>query len=285
MRLLYGNHMTRCLYNFAPGPAMLPLSVLKRIERELLDFCGMGWSILEASRCSKEVQAILNGLREKIRALMQIPESRDILFCQGGGRTQFAMVPMNLLGASPVASYIVMGTWSRAAAKEMTRFARGQTAFVSNGVRVPRANELSDILPERAFCYFCDNKTMHEVEFSDPPTLPKEIAPHVPPVADMTNNFMSRPVDASRFGLFWAGARDRGPCNRRDPQGFPRARKLRRAVAVELRRLFENRKRAQYGFGLPAFRCRSHGRLDPRRRRPCGENDRALERSGIVYRA
>ena len=105
--------MSRVL-NFGPGPSMLPESVLKRIQAELLDYHGCGWSILEASHRGPEVQSMMRDLRDALRGLLSIPENYDILFCQGGGRLQFAMVPMNLLGASPVASYLVQRFTSNA---------------------------------------------------------------------------------------------------------------------------------------------------------------------------
>lgn len=190
------------LYNFAPGPAMLPLSVLQRIQGELLDYRGSGFSILEASHRGPLVQALLTELRAKLRRLLAIPDAYDILFCQGGGRLQFAMIPMNLLGASPLASYLVTGAWSKNAAKEVLRFARPQIAFSGNGTRVPANDEIS-LIPESAYCYFCDNETIHGVEFSETPQ-PAESS--VPLVADMSSNFLSRPIDAEKFGLFWACA-------------------------------------------------------------------------------
>lgn len=189
-------------YNFAPGPAMLPLSVLQRIQAELLDYRGSGFSILEASHRGPLVQSLMTELRAKLRLLLSIPDGYDILFCQGGGRLQFAMIPMNLLGASPLASYIVTGAWSKNAAKEVLRFARPQIAFSGNGTRTPENDEIN-LIAESAYCYFCDNETIHGVEF---PEAPQPAESGVPLVADMSSNFLSRPVDAEKFGLFWACA-------------------------------------------------------------------------------
>lgn len=193
--------MSRVL-NFGPGPSMLPESVLKRIQAELLDYHGCGWSILEASHRGPEVQSMMRDLRDALRGLLSIPENYDILFCQGGGRLQFAMVPMNLLGASPVASYLVTGTWSKTAVKEAMRFAKTQLAFSGNGTRLPADEELA-LVEGTAYCYYCDNETIHGIEFSRVPSPEME---GVPLVADMSSNFLSRPIDASRFGLFWAAA-------------------------------------------------------------------------------
>ena len=190
------------ILNFGPGPAMLPQSVLMRIQAEMLDYHSSGFSILEASHRGPLVQDLMRDLRDVLRSLLSIPENYDILFCQGGGRLQFAMVPMNLLGASPVASYLVTGTWSKTAAKEAMRFAKTQLAFSGNGTRLPGDEEIN-LVEGTAYCYYCDNETIHGLEFSRVPEPRLEGAPLV---ADMSSNFLSRPVDASRFGLFWAAA-------------------------------------------------------------------------------
>ena len=190
-------------YNFAPGPAMLPEAVLRRIQSELLDFRGCGWSILEAGHRSTEVTALMRDLRARIRTLLDLPDNYDVLFCQGGGRMQFSMVPMNLLGAGTLSAYVITGSWSKAAAKEALRFGRVQTAFSGAGTRTPGDEEV-EVMPEASYCAFCDNETIQGVEFPKVPVLRK--APDVPLVADMSSNFMTRPVDVSRFGLVWAAA-------------------------------------------------------------------------------
>ena len=190
-------------FNFAPGPAMLPEPVLTRIQSELLDYQGLGFSILEAGHRGPQVAEIMRSLKARIRSLLKVPDNYDILFCQGGGRMQFSMVPMNLLGAGTLSTYIITGAWSKAAAKEALRFGRVQTAYSGSGTRAP-ANEELEVLPESSYCAYCDNETIHGVEFPATPMLTD--APDVPLVADMSSNFMTRPVDVSRFGLIWAAA-------------------------------------------------------------------------------
>lgn len=196
-------------FNFAPGPAMLPESVLKTIQAELLDYQGCGWSILEASHRGPQVTEILTELRARIRSLLKVPQTHDVLFCPGGGRLQFAMVPMNLLGAGTFSSAVITGTWSKAAAKEALRFGRVQTAFSASGIRVPKDEEI-EVAPEASYCAYCDNETIQGVEFPRIPVLRE--AENVPLVADMSSNFMSRPVDVSRFGLIWAAAQKNLGC-------------------------------------------------------------------------
>ena len=103
---------------------MLPEPVLARIQSELLDYQGLGFSILEAGHRGPQVAEIMRNLKARIRSLLKVPDNYDILFCQGGGRMQFSMVPMNLLGAGTLSTYIITGAWSKAAAKEALRFGR-----------------------------------------------------------------------------------------------------------------------------------------------------------------
>ena len=190
-------------YNFAPGPAMLPESVLKQIQSEMLDFHGCGWSILEASHRGPQVTGVMTELKSRLRQLLSIPDTYDVLFCPGGGRMQFAMVPMNLLGAGTLSTYIITGAWSKAAAKEALRFGRVQSAFSGSGNRIPADEEL-EVIPETSYCAYCDNETIHGIEFERVPVL--KDAEAVPLVADMTSNFLTRPVDVNKFGLFYASA-------------------------------------------------------------------------------
>ena len=181
-------------YNFAPGPAMLPESVLKQIQSEMLDFHGCGWSILEASHRGPQVTGVMTELKSRLRQLLSIPDTYDVLFCPGGGRMQFAMVPMNLLGAGTLSTYIITGAWSKAAAKEALRFGRVQSAFSGSGNRIPADEEL-EVIPETSYCAYCDNETIHGIEFERVPVL--KDAEAVPLVADMTSNFLTRPVDVN----------------------------------------------------------------------------------------
>ena len=193
--------MRERLINFGAGPAMMPEAVLRRIREEAFDYCGSTVSVFELGHRTPEFEAILGGLRDRIRRLLAVPKDYDILFCQGGGRLQFAMVPMNLFGAGAIASYIVTGSWSRNAQREALRIGRVQTAFAGNGTHAPRPDEY-ECLPEAAYLYYCDNETVHGVEFRDPPKAPER----VPLVADMSSNFLTRPIDWSRHGVVWAAA-------------------------------------------------------------------------------
>lgn len=187
-------------YNFSAGPSMLPEPVLERIRAELTDYRGLGCSVMELNHRSDAFDAILHALEARIRRLLKVPESHAVLFCPGGGRMQFSMVPMNLLGAGVSATYVVTGTWSKGAANEAMRFARVHVAYHGNGTKLPE-EEMLDLPEDASYVYYCDNETVHGIEFPEPPRVPSR----VPLVSDMSSNFMSRPVDVSRFGLIWAG--------------------------------------------------------------------------------
>ncbi|MCI5850042.1 MAG: 3-phosphoserine/phosphohydroxythreonine transaminase [Sutterellaceae bacterium] len=191
--------MSRC-YNFAPGPSTLPLPVLEQARDELLDFRGTGCSVMELSHRSREFTEVHNETQALLRELLGIPAEYDLLLMQGGGHMQFSMVPLNLLGKGNVASYIVNGTWSRKAAAEAARFCTVHVAAENPGVAAPSQDELR-IDPRSSYVYYCDNETVHGVEFGYVPETGG-----IPLVADMSSNILSRPFDIRRFGAVWFGA-------------------------------------------------------------------------------
>ena len=110
------------VYNFSAGPSMLPVEVLENVQKELLNYQGSGQSVMEMSHRSKEFQRIIDDAEADLRELMRIPENYKVLFLQGGGTLQFAMVPLNLLTKSKKADYVLTGTWAKKAYKEAVKF-------------------------------------------------------------------------------------------------------------------------------------------------------------------
>ena len=110
------------VYNFSAGPSVLPLEVLEKVQKELLNYDGSGQSVMEMSHRSKEYQKIIDEAEANLRELMHIPDNYKVLFVQGGGTLQFAMVPMNLLRNSKKADYVITGTWAKKAYKEAGKF-------------------------------------------------------------------------------------------------------------------------------------------------------------------
>lgn len=198
------------VHNFNAGPSILPLPVLEKAQAELLDYAGTGMSVMEMSHRSKEFEAIIQTAEADLRELMGIPAHYKVMFLQGGASLQFAMVPMNLRPAGAPADYIVTGSWSRTAMKEAAKLGAVHTAFNGEGenyTRLPGKTELS-FDPKAAYVHFCHNETIHGVEFKGEPEVPEG----VPLVCDMSSDFLSQPVDVSKYGLIYAGAqKNAGP--------------------------------------------------------------------------
>ncbi len=189
------------VYNFSAGPSVLPESALLRAQKELLDYKGSGQSVMEMSHRSAVFQEIFDGTKEKFKKALNVPDSHEVLFLQGGGTLQFAMVPMNLLeGAS--ADYAVTGNFSGKAAKEAKKYGTARIAADTSATghdRIPKQEELS-LDPAAKYFYYCANNTIYGTEWPYRPETPS------PLVCDMSSDILTRPVDVSRYGLIFAGA-------------------------------------------------------------------------------
>jgi phosphoserine aminotransferase len=194
---------TRAVFNFASGPAMLPRAVMEQAQAELLDWHGTGISIMEMSHRSREFQSIVDQSIADLRALLNIGADYEILFLQGGATSQFAMVPLNLAGPDTHACYLHTGHWSGLALADARRHCAVRVAASSEATRFstipPRAEWQVDA--GAAYFYYTANETIGGVEFH---FVPEVSGP--PLVSDMTSNFLSRPLDVSRFGIIFAGA-------------------------------------------------------------------------------
>jgi phosphoserine aminotransferase len=198
------------VHNFNAGPSVLPVSVLEKAQAELLDYQGCGMSVMEMSHRSKEFESIIQTAEADLRELMGIPANYKVLFLQGGASLQFAMMPMNLRPASASADYIVTGSWSKTAAKEAAKLGATSVIFSAEGEnfnRLPASSELK-FDPKAAYVHFCFNETIHGVEFKTEPAVPAGI----PLVCDMSSDFLSQPVDVSKYAFIYAGAqKNAGP--------------------------------------------------------------------------
>jgi phosphoserine aminotransferase len=192
------------VHNFSAGPAVLPESVLQQAQAELLDYGGMGMSVMEMSHRSAPFEAIIQGAEADLRALLNVPSAYKILFLQGGATLQFAMAPMNLRPAGASADYTKTGAWGSGAIKEAEKSGRVRVAAsteASNFNYMPAQADL-DLDPQAAYLHFTSNETIHGVEWMTEPTPP----PGVPLVCDISSDFLSRPVDVTRYGLIYGGA-------------------------------------------------------------------------------
>src|SRR5262247_2749180 len=201
--------VTQRVYNFSAGPAVLPVSVLEEIQRDLLALPGVGMSILEISHRSKPFEAILARVEADVRSLAGVPPNYKVLFLQGGASLQFSMVPMNLLTPGATADYIDGGSWAEKAIKEAKKVGSVNVAATTkseNYSRVPRPDELK-LTPGAAYVHMTSNNTIEGTEYKELPAVGD-----VPLVSDTSSDMFSRPIDISRHGLIYSGAqKNMGP--------------------------------------------------------------------------
>lgn len=189
------------VYNFSAGPAVLPEEVLRTAAGEMLDYHGCGMSVMEMSHRSKDFQAIIDTAEADFRELLGVPENYKVLFLQGGGNTQFAMVPMNLMRHG-VADYIVTGQWAKKAAKEAEMY--GKVNVVASSADktfsyIPDLQNL-DIDDDADYVYICQNNTIYGTTIRElPNTKGKDL------VSDVSSMFLSEPMDVSKYGVLWGG--------------------------------------------------------------------------------
>jgi len=200
--------MTKRVFNFNPGPAGIPLEVLEQAQAEMLDFKGTGMSVMEISHRSKEFEAVIQTAEADLRELLGIPTNYKVMFLQGGASLQFAMLPMNLRTAGASADYIVTGSWSKTAIKEAQKLGTARIAASTETDGFKSLPEKLDLDPNAAYLHFTSNETIHGVEFFAEPTPPDS----VPLVCDSSSDFISHPIDVSKYGLIYAGAqKNAGP--------------------------------------------------------------------------
>jgi len=193
--------MTRA-YNFGAGPAALPTSVLEEAQKDLVDYKGIGMSIMECSHRGKEYDAVHAEATDNIKKLLGLGDDYAVLFLQGGASFQFTMVPQNLLGRGETADYTNSGEWASKAIKEAKLIGNVNLAADCGEdipTRVPRIDELK-LTKGAAYVHITSNETISGAQWKE---FPKTDAPLV---ADMSSDILSRPFDAQQFGLIYAGA-------------------------------------------------------------------------------
>jgi len=193
-------------YNFAPGPAALPDEVLAQAAAEMLDWHGSGMGVMEMSHRGREFGAIYHQAEADLRELLAVPANFRILFMQGGGLAENAIVPMNL-SRGGVADFVVTGSWSQKSHKEAQRYCTSKLAASNAATRHttlpdPASWQLS---ADAAYVHVCGNETIHGVEFQALPDL-AALGSKAPLVVDFSSNVASRPTDWSRVGLAFGGA-------------------------------------------------------------------------------
>lgn len=191
------------VFNFSAGPAMLPAEVLQQAQQELLDWHGSGMSVMEMSHRGKEFIEIATTAEQDLRELMAIPANYKVLFLQGGATTQFAMVPLNLLGRTGKADYSNTGAWSKKAIGEGKRYGEVNICASSESDGFNSVPDYADwrMSPNASYVHITPNETIGGVAFDGLPDTGD-----IPLVADMSSTILSQPVDVSRFGIIYAGA-------------------------------------------------------------------------------
>ena len=195
--------------NFSSGPAQLPLEVLQQAAQEMSDWRGSGMSVMEMSHRGPEFTEILANTQALMRDLLQVPDTHSVLFLQGGAIAENAVVPMNLIGRTGQADYVLSGVWSEKSHHEARKYGQVHVAASSQAdgfLRMPSQAEWQ-LSEQAAYVHFCSNETIGGVECHWTPETGD-----VPLVADMSSNILSAPLDISRYGVIYAGAqKNMGP--------------------------------------------------------------------------
>ncbi len=197
------------IFNFSAGPAVMPVPVLRQVQSELLNYRGMGMSVMEMSHRSATFEAIIQTAEADLRQLYNIPANYKVLFLQGGASLQFAMVAMNFLPKDGSADYIVSGSWSQSALKEAKKLGQIRVAASTEAEqfrRLPRPDEIQ-IDPQAAYAHFTSNNTIYGTQW---PTEPE--VGNVPLICDASSDILSRPLDISKYAMLYGGAqKNAGP--------------------------------------------------------------------------
>lgn len=196
-------------YNFSAGPATIAEEVLAEARDELIEWHGVGASVMEISHRGQDFMGLAREIQQDFRDLLAIPDHYQVLFLQGGAQAQFAFVPMNLKRPAQSADYILTGTWGEKAWQQAASLGEVRVAASSkeDGYRHIPALDTWNLDPRSAYVHYTPNETISGVEFFSDPDVGD-----VPLVADMSSNILSRPMDISRFDLIYAGAqKNMGP--------------------------------------------------------------------------
>ncbi|WP_109016104.1 3-phosphoserine/phosphohydroxythreonine transaminase [Novimethylophilus kurashikiensis] len=183
---------SRRVFNFAAGPGVMPEEVILQAQRELPDWDGQGFSLLETPFSGVKFKRLLGRTRDTLRELLKIPDHFHILFMHGGASAQFSLVPLNLLGDSKCAAYVDSGYWSRKAIHEAHRYCQVEHAAI--------AEDYIHTSTNTAYCHITSNETADGLQLS------LALKASTPLIVDMTSDFLVRPIDFEPIGLIYAGA-------------------------------------------------------------------------------
>lgn len=195
--------MTERVFNFNPGPAMLPLTILEQAQKEMLNYKGTGMSVMEISHRSKQFEEIILGAEALLKELMQIPDNYRVLFIGMGATGQFDMIPMNYIVDGKVGNYAITGSFANKAYKEGAKIGPCHVAASTkelNFVRVTNPDEIK-LSDNPAYLHITSNNTIFGTQWKEYPNTGD-----VPLIADMSSDILSKKIDVSKFALIYAGA-------------------------------------------------------------------------------
>ena len=190
------------IFNFSAGPSMLPLSVLEEAAAEMTNYRGTGMSVMEMSHRGKAYIAIFEETKADLKRIMNIPDTHEILFMQGGATLQFSAIPMNLIGKTGKADYAITGNFSNVAMKEAKKYGEINIACSSedkNHTYIPAQKDIK-VSADASYFHYCANNTIYGTEWKYVPETGD-----VPIICDMSSNILSYPVDVSKYGIIYAG--------------------------------------------------------------------------------
>ena len=195
------DHSPARVHNFCAGPCTLPLSILEEVRDELVDFDGIGMSLLEESHRAPAYDTVHSAAIADFRSLADVPDDYAVLFLQGGATLQFAQIPMNLLADGETASYVNTGSWGKKAltdGRKVTDLHEAWTGADEGFTRMPSADEF-DVAEGSRYLHVTTNETIGGIRFPSYPDV------GLPMVGDMSSDFLSRPIDWNRFDLAYGG--------------------------------------------------------------------------------
>ncbi|VXB31034.1 3-phosphoserine/phosphohydroxythreonine aminotransferase [Luteimonas sp. 9C] len=195
-------------YNFAPGPAALPESVLKQAQADMLEWGSAGASIVEMSHRGPEFMEVATRAEADLRTLLGVPDDYAVLFLPGGATTAQALLPLNFANQGDTVDYVVTGHWGKTALKQLTPAVSVNVAASgeADGYRMIPARESWRLTPGAAYVHITANETIHGVEYRPAWGEPAPDTGNVPLFADFSSSIASEPIDISRYGVIYAGA-------------------------------------------------------------------------------
>lgn len=189
------------IYNFFPGPGVLFEDVMKTVQEEFRNWNNTGISIIECSHRTDKFKELLNDTKNSLRELINIPNDYEILFVQGGATQVFSSLPLNLSSENETVDYIVNGYWSKFAAQEAEKYCNVHiSAHDKTYTSCPNYTTWK-LTPNVAYIHYCSNETIHGNQYQEIPNIQNKNL-----VCDMSSDFLSKPIDVTKFGMIYAGA-------------------------------------------------------------------------------